>query len=63
MAISTTTATRLLNEMPQGKQKKQAVTAALDRVELLATKRKEVVTDEIKAAINAKAESIWGGKK
>jgi len=46
----------------EGKQKKQAVTAALDRVELLATKRKEVVTEEIKAAINAKADSIWGKK-
>jgi hypothetical protein len=63
MAISTT-ATRLLNEMHKdGKPRKNAVSAALDRVELLAKKRGESVTEEIKAAINTKAGSIWGGKK
>jgi hypothetical protein len=46
----------------EGKPKKNAVSAALDRVELLAKKRNESVTEEIKAAINAKADSIWGKK-
>ena len=43
----------------EGKPKKNAINAALDRVSLLATKRGEAVTEEIKAAINAKAEEIW----
>jgi hypothetical protein len=62
-AVLMTAATRLLGEEhAAGKQKKQAVNAALDRIALLAAGRKETVTEEIKAAVNAKADSIWGKK-
>jgi hypothetical protein len=44
----------------EGKPKKNAVNAALDRVKLLAKKRGESLTEEIKAAINAKADSTLG---
>jgi len=46
----------------EGKQKKAALIAAMDRVELVAKKRGESLTDEIKSAITAKAEEIWEKK-
>ena len=62
-AIVGTAATRMLGEMhKEGKQKKQALNSALDRAELLATSRSETVTEEIKAAITAKADEIWSKK-
>jgi hypothetical protein len=63
IAIASTAATRLLNQMKaEGKQKKAALIAAMDRVELVAKKRGESLTDEIKSAITAKAEEIWEKK-
>ena len=63
-AVLMTAGTRLLGEMhTEGKQKKQAVNAALDRVALLAEGRKETVSEEIKTAINAKADQLWSTKK
>jgi hypothetical protein len=63
-AVVMTAATRLLNEEHKaGKPKKNAANAALDRASSLAAGRKEQLTDELKAQISAKADSIWGGKK
>jgi hypothetical protein len=47
----------------QGKPKKNAVNAALDRASLLATGRNETLSDELKTQISAKADSIWAAKK
>ena len=63
LAVLMTASSRLLGEEhAAGKQKKQAVNAALARIALLAAGRKETVTEEIKAAVSAKADSIWGKK-
>ena len=63
LAITSTTATRLLNEFKrENKKKPAAITAAMERVEALAKKRNETVTDEIREAVNAKANEIWGSK-
>lgn len=62
-AIIMTTASRALGQLhAEGKQKKAAITVALERAGVVASARGETLTDELKAQIEKKADSIWGSK-
>jgi hypothetical protein len=59
-AIALTTATRLMKSaQTEGKAKKAALTAALERVAVVASARSEKISDDIKAAIEKRADSIF----
>jgi hypothetical protein len=63
-AIIMTASSRLLNaEHSAGKKKAQSLNAALDRASLLASTRKEELTEELRSHISARADEIWAAKK
>jgi hypothetical protein len=46
-----------------GKKKIPSLNAAVDRAPLLASARKEELTDELRNQITTEADSIWAAKK
>jgi hypothetical protein len=60
LAIAMTTGSRLMKAAKtEGKQKKAALQAAIERLAEIAAKRGESLTDEIKAAVEKRAAEIW----